>query len=185
MSDTGDIATILDAKIPIISIESPDERRVLALLCNVAKGRGLAFYEWSATRGLHCGGEPKPDERVEHTDPESALRHIATMPGPALYAFCDLQPFLLDEPSLVRRIKDIALEHEHLGHTLVLLNNALVVPSEIIPLTASFELSLPTDDALRAMVRTEAQLWAKQKWRQQLRLRWMRRNHHARFSMLS
>ena len=52
MSDTRDLGLILDARIPIVVIESPDERRVLALLLQFAMQRGLPFSEWSATRGL-------------------------------------------------------------------------------------------------------------------------------------
>jgi hypothetical protein len=49
MAETRDLSTILDAKIPIIVIESPDEQRVLALLLRFAMKRGLSFCEWRVT----------------------------------------------------------------------------------------------------------------------------------------
>ena len=51
MAETKDLGMILDAKIPIVVIESPDERRVMALLLRFDIHRGLTFYEWSVTKG--------------------------------------------------------------------------------------------------------------------------------------
>ena len=76
---------ILDAKIPIIVIESPDERRVTAMLLRFAIHRGLSFYEWTVTKGLHLGGfgsEPKNGDEL--TEPLKLLQHIAQRKGPAL-----------------------------------------------------------------------------------------------------
>ena len=162
MGDTRDLALILDSKIAIVAIESPDEKRVLALLMQFAMQRGLKFYEWSATRGLRRGDLAAiADGPCEHTEPEEALKHIAATKGPALYALCDLHPYLKDSPRLVRYLKDVALDYDALGSTLVLVSHAVTVPAELKRFTASFELRLPSDDELRAMVRSEAQAWAK------------------------
>ena len=56
MADTKDLSLILDAKIPIVVVESHDERRVLAMLLRFAMKRQLSFYEWRVTRGLELGG---------------------------------------------------------------------------------------------------------------------------------
>ncbi|HTO56591.1 MAG TPA: AAA family ATPase [Pseudomonadales bacterium] len=162
MSDTRDLGLILDSRIPIIVIESPDERRVLALLLQFAMQRGLPFSEWSATRGLRRGGlvsvavdEPK------FTDPTEALVYIGATPGPALYALCDVHPYLPNEPKIVRHIKDIAHDYEQLGNTLVLVSHSLTIPQELSRLTATFNLRLPSDDELLAMIRKQAQEWAR------------------------
>ncbi len=163
MSQAGDLALILKAKIPIVSIESPDERRVLVLLEQLAKDRGVAFYTWSATRGLRRGLDATEYDAAQHREPESMLRHVAATEGPAFYALCDLQPYLASDPRLVRYLKDIAYHHPHLGNTVMLLNNTIEVPSELAPLTATFGLHLPSDDELRAMIRIEADAWVRQK----------------------
>lgn len=163
MAKTRDLAMILNARIPIVAIESADERRVLELLLRLAMERGLAFYEWRATRGLELGGFGSAPERgAELTEPEALLAHIAATPGPGLYALCDLHPYLADSPKAIRYLKDIALDHERLGNTLVLVSHALDVPAEIGRLTAKFALRLPSDDELVAMVRAEARHWAEQ-----------------------
>ena len=163
MADTKDLSVILDAKIPIIVVESPDERRVLALLLRFASQRQLAYYEWSATQGLRLGGiEEGSSQETRLEEPEEILKHIAANPGPAIYALCDFHPYLDNEPLNVRHLKDIALNHDRLGNTIVLLSHQCKVPAELGRLTASFSLRLPSDDELMGLVRRQAQAWAEQ-----------------------
>jgi SpoVK/Ycf46/Vps4 family AAA+-type ATPase len=180
VGDTRDLALILDSGVPLICIESPDERRVLELLLQLAIQRGLPFRQWSVTRGLRDGAIAGPHTNlsvqysdagphtkmsVQYSDAGELLVHIAESPGPCLYALCDLHPYIVGphaEPKLVRHLKDIALDHERLGNTLVLVSHSLDVPTEIGRLTASFELRLPSDEELLAIVRSQAQAWARQ-----------------------
>ncbi len=162
MGDTRDLSLILDSRIPLVAIESPDERRVLSLLLQFSMHRGLTLHEWSSTRGLRRGGLVGAfDNGANLVEPEEMLRHVYATEGPAIYALCDLHPFLNDAPRAVRLLKDIALEYDRLGNTLVLISHALKVPAELGRLTASFKLRLPSDEELLAMVRTQAQAWAK------------------------
>ncbi|MDH3642489.1 MAG: AAA family ATPase [Gammaproteobacteria bacterium] len=161
MAETGDLKRILDAKIPIIVIESPDERRVLALLLQFAMKRALSFYEWRVTRGLELGGfGAAPEQGKELDDPEALLAHIADKPGPGLYALCDFHPYLKDEPKNIRFLKDIALEHDKLQNTLVLISHQLSVPADLGRLTAKLDLRLPSDEELTSLVRKQAKQWA-------------------------
>jgi hypothetical protein len=95
VADTKDLSLILDAKIPIVVVESHDERRVLALLLRFAMQRQLSFYEWRVTQGLQLGGFGAGVENgQELQEPEALLKHIATQEGPALYVLCDFHPYL-------------------------------------------------------------------------------------------
>lgn len=163
MADTKDLSLILDAKIPIVVVESHDERRVMAMLLRFAMQRQLAFYEWRVTRGLELGGFGAGVENNEGLkEPEALLEHIAGNEGPALYVLCDFHPYLANEPTIIRYLKDIALEHDRLGNTLVLVSHELSVPQELGRLTAKFDLRLPSDEELMALVRAQAKDWAKQ-----------------------
>ena len=162
MADSKDLNVLLDAQIPIIGIESPDEQRVLALLLRFAMQRQLAFYEWSITKGLQLAGfgEQPAGEEIELTEPEEVLKHIADRSGPALYVLCDFHPYLQDEPKNVRYLKDIALGHDKKGNTIVLVSHKLDIPPEIGRMSANLTLRLPSDEELMAMVRSQAQEWA-------------------------
>jgi SpoVK/Ycf46/Vps4 family AAA+-type ATPase len=162
VSDTKDLGLILDARIPIVVIESPDERRVLALLLQFAMQRGLPFNEWSITRGLRRNELVSDDkEEVAFSELEPALAYISRTPGPALYVLCDAHPHLTNEPKTIRLIKDIALDYEHLGNTLILVSHALSIPQELGRLTATFRLSLPSDEELLSLVRDQANEWGR------------------------
>ena len=161
MAETKDLGMILDARIPIIVIESPDERRVLALLLQFAMKRALSFYEWRSTRGLELGGfGSQVADSESFTDPEALLAHIAATPGPAIYALCDFHPFLVDNPKITRYLKDIALDKETLNNTVVLVSHELNVPQELGRQTAKFDLRLPSDEELNALIRNQAKEWA-------------------------
>ena len=162
MADTKDLHLLLDAQVPIIGIESPDERRVLDLLLRFAMQRQVTFYEWSITRGLRLSGfGEEPDARAAETqDPQVLLEHIANEGGPGLYVLCDFHPFLKDEPKIVRYLKEIALDHDRLHNTVVLVSHKLDMPPEIGRMSANLTLRLPSDDELMGMVRKQAQEWA-------------------------
>ncbi|MCR9260160.1 MAG: AAA family ATPase [Pseudomonadaceae bacterium] len=171
MADTKDLAVLLDAKIPIIGIESPDERRVLALLLQSAIQRGLSFNEWSVTKGLQLGGfGARPDNSdADLTDPEEVLKHIAEQPGPGVYVLCDFHPYLNSEPKNIRYLKDIGLNYDTNQNTVVLVSHKLDIPAEISRMSANLTLRLPSDEELMAMVRSQAQEWAEQNRGQKVR----------------
>ncbi len=176
MSEARDLAMILDAKIPIVVIESPDEKRVLNLLLGIAIKRGVAFYEWSTTRGLRRSGfgeglayriqsstgqeQHNGTTEITYGEPEALLCHIAGTPGPAIYTLCDFHPYLKGEPKNVRFLKDIALDFDSLGNTLILVSHSVDIPPELSRITASVNLRLPSDEELHAMVRQNAKEWA-------------------------
>ena len=163
MAETKDLGMILDAKIPIVVIESPDERRVLALLLQFAMQRRLSFYEWRSTRGLQLGGfGPGPQADDTLADPAALLAHIAATPGPSLYALCDFHPYLNEDPKHIRYLKDIALDHDCLKNTVVLVSHRLEVPQELGRSTAKFDLRLPSDEELMSLIRCQAKEWAGQ-----------------------
>lgn len=170
MPDTKDLAMILNARIPIVAIESADERRVLALLLKLAMEKRLGFYEWRVTRGLERGGfAAQPKNGGELAEPEALLAHVASTPGPGLYALCDFHPYLTGEPKNIRYLKDIALDHDNLGNTVVLVSHALDVPAELGRVTAKFNLRLPSDDELVSLVRAQAKTWSEQHQGQKVR----------------
>jgi hypothetical protein len=146
-----------------VVIESHDERRVLALLAEIALREGMTVMEWTSVRGLERGALERrpPKERPETAEPERALVEAAHRPGPALWVFCDLHPFLKDDPRLVRLMREVALDFPALRNTLVLVSHRLTLPPELARLSARFELRLPDDATLMAIVREQAEAWAK------------------------
>jgi SpoVK/Ycf46/Vps4 family AAA+-type ATPase len=171
MADTKDLNVLLDAQVPIIGIESPDETRVLALLLRFAMQQQLSYFSWTVTRGLVLAGfgERPGEDAPAHEKPEAVLKHIAATPGPALYVLCDFHPYLANEPKHVRYLKDIALGYERNRNTVVLVSHKLDIPVEISRVSANLKLRLPSDEELMGMVRTQAKSWSRANGRGRVR----------------
>lgn len=162
MQDVKDLALIIDSKVPLIALETHDEPTALQLLTRVAMQHKLGYFCWSITDGLNrlgFGGD-FGDAAISPTD---VLRQIKKQTSPALFALCDFHPFLANQPEHVRLLKDIAIAYERLGHVLVLVSHEIELPPELRRYSAKFTLSLPNDTQLLAIVRDEANAWAKQK----------------------
>lgn len=159
-NDIHDLTLVLESRLRLIAIESWDERRVLETLTGLAVNRGLVLQVWSVTEGLRhlaFGGEAL--DGGESCAAEVALKRVKHDPLANLYVFCDLHPFL-DEPRLVRLLKDIAMADGPSAPTLVLVSHALKLPSEVQRYAARFSLTLPSEEELLSIVRDEATRWS-------------------------
>lgn len=160
-NDVRDLGLILDSRVKLVLIESWDESRVLETLTMLAVKRGLKLRGWTVTEGLRVPGEQHMGEPpLDSREPEVALRLVRSDPQPTLYVFCDLHPYLEDNPRLVRQLKDIALAEGAHRPTLVLVSHACRLPPEVQRHAARFRLSLPGEEELLAIVREEAARWS-------------------------
>ena len=160
MQDLNDLELLLARKIPLLLVESHEENRALELFTRLAIKRGLALQQWTLTDGLRRLGFGEDVSKGDTQQPADALRLLRERPEGGLFIFCDLHPFL-EEPLVIRLLKDIALQHERQGKTLVLLSHELKVPAELQRLAARFSLKLPDSGQLMALVKEEAQRYAR------------------------
>ncbi|MFP5382465.1 MAG: AAA family ATPase [Gammaproteobacteria bacterium] len=169
MPDLKDLQLTLDAGVPLLVIESWEEDRMLDLVRRVGFSRGLPVWGWTLTDGLRRLEIEGAAARKDLHDPKEALRYVRAQNDYGLFVFCDLHPFLRDDPEIVRLIKDIALAHARVPHTLMLLSHALELPPELQRHASRFRLSLPGDAQLTAIVREEAADWSRRNNGQRVR----------------
>ncbi|MBT4161862.1 MAG: AAA family ATPase [Gammaproteobacteria bacterium] len=162
-NDLKDLSLILDSKVPILAIESFEEPRVIEMVTGLAVKRTLPLFTWSITEGLNRLGFGERPETLESPDAEHVLRTIKDTNVPGIYILCDFHPYLKDEPINIRLLREIAMRHHNLGHTVVLLSHSIDPPAEIKRYTARFELSMPTEEQLMHLVREEANNWSRSK----------------------
>ncbi len=161
MKDTYDLGLMLDSRVPLIVIETYDEKRATDTIIKVAKKRKRNIFRWSVTDGLiRLNFGPQVASVAEHTDPKAILEHIKASLTPAIFVLCDFHPYLNDEPLHVRLLKDIAQHHSHIPNTLVFLSHQLKVPAELSRYSAVVKMSLPSDEEIMAIVREEAKHWS-------------------------
>ncbi|MBO6657429.1 MAG: AAA family ATPase [Pseudomonadales bacterium] len=159
-SDLHDLQLLLDSKVPILVIASYEEPRVLEMLTDLAVTRTLPLFVWSITDGLNRLGFGEKPEEGDKLDDCGVLEAIKADSTPSLYVLCDFHPYLKGEPRNIRLLREIAMHHNQLGHTVVLLSHQIELPNEVKRYSARFELSMPTEEQLMHLVREEASAWS-------------------------
>ncbi|MDH5737450.1 MAG: AAA family ATPase [Gammaproteobacteria bacterium] len=161
-SDLKDLALLIHSKVPLLVIESLEELRVLEMITRLAIRKALPLYTWSVTEGLNrLGFGHEPEGAGNSSAPGEVLKIIKSAKDSAVYVLCDFHPYLRDDPVNVRLLREIAMRHQSLGHTLVFLSHKLELPPEIKRYSARFELSMPSEEQLMSLVREEATKWSK------------------------
>lgn len=175
MNDQHDLGLMLDSHFPVITIETHEEKRALTLLQKVLRNRPRELATWSVTEGIQKnGGAKQPlalnpagnDNYVQYpssdTTPLDMLKHVKQAVANTVLVLLDFHPYL-DDATVIRLLKEIALEHNVNRNKIILISHELEVPGEIQRLCASFELALPTPGQLEELINDEAKIWALQK----------------------
>jgi AAA+ superfamily predicted ATPase len=159
-NDQHDLQVILKSRFPIVVIETHEERRVVDLLEKIANLNGWALFVWTLVDGLRRSTQSQPVTMTYgFTD---CLKHIEKTPQNGLYALLDAHAFL-DDPLNQRLVRQIANGYAKTERTLVFVSARLELPPELARASARFDLSMPDANAIRQLVKDEAQLWARQR----------------------
>ena len=157
MNDLHDLELVIKSHVPVLLVETREEKRVLELFTRLALKLSLPLFEWSVTEGL---GRSEVDfgKMTGTTEPTEVLRHIKSTHKAGLFVLLDFHPYLQD-PVHVRLIKEIAQSHEDVPRTIILVSHAISTPPEISHFTAKFDLQLPDMSTLKNMIREEGNRW--------------------------
>lgn len=133
----------VQARYPVIYVQSLEEQRVERLLQEMAEEAGYALHTWTCTRGIDGGGQ--------HTDPLAVLDRIADTDGRAIYLLKDYHPFLgggeqQPNPHVCRRLRDLASALGSREVTVVFVSPAPLVrvPEELADDIVVLDFPLPT-----------------------------------------
>lgn len=160
MKDSHDLALIVQSHVPLVRLESYEEKRALELLTRIAIKCHRDLHVWSVSDGLRSGSlrarlafEGEPEE------PRKVLEHIRRNREPTIYVLLDFHPYL-ENPLHVRLLKDIAINVDEVPHTIILMSHAITLPRELSRFSSYLRLSLPNEQDMRAIVREEAQRYS-------------------------
>jgi SpoVK/Ycf46/Vps4 family AAA+-type ATPase len=158
MNDLHDLELLLRSRIPLITIETREEKRVTQLFSRLAIRLAMPVMSWSATTGLQRIDYAAVPQR-HASEARQALGQIKSTETSTIYLLLDFHPYLEDHYN-IRLIKEIALDYQSLGHTLVLVSHELELPPELAGFSARFSLSLPDTAQLGNILREEAAHWS-------------------------
>ncbi len=171
MNDQHDLDLVIRSHIPIIAIETHEERRAVELLTRSAKDLKLQLQQWTVTDGLrslvYLGGNANPgssdfaleDRENSDTDPATALRRIKERNHPGIYLFLDFHQHF-DDPVITRLIKEISQDYFINEQLLIFISHELSIPEELSKFIANFELKLPKKEQIEKLLHKEAKTWA-------------------------
>ncbi|AJD49209.1 ATPase AAA [Isoalcanivorax pacificus W11-5] len=161
MKDLNDLRLIMESRYPIVVVETWEEQRALDLVRRIGMREGRPVFSWSIVDGLRrLEVEGAPNQR--HTvEPDAVLGQIRGNAEGGIYALCDFHPFVENAPKVVRLLKEIALRHDTVPHTLVLVSHAFTLPPELSRFSARFRLSLPDQEQLMHIVQEEARAFGR------------------------
>jgi len=159
MQDLHDLDIVVRSAVPIVVIETHEERRVMDLFRRLVQRTPKPLFHWTITEGLQRLDRGYAPQR-HNREPAELLGQIKGTRGPGTYLLSDFHPYL-DDPVHVRLLKDIALAKPEVDHTLVLVSHRLSIPAELERFCARFELSIPDRTQLHEAVLAEAQAWSR------------------------
>ena len=146
-----DVKTLVLSNHPILAIETLEEERVRDLLRATAAELKAPLFEWSVTRGL----QKVPEGGAIHgtAEPLGLMKHLRTLTVAGLFHLKDF-PVYLEDPALVRTVRDVAQQFGKTRATLVLTGDPIALPPELAAQAVHLKLQLPGDDELRAVLGT-------------------------------
>ena len=170
INHSQDINHLLRQPVPLLTLESDQENEALELLQECCRGSGETLYRWSITDGLISVvfGLQVDKAGVEH-GAEELLQSIKSRNSSGVYVLCDFDPFLRDNPKIIRLLKDIALAFEQIPKRIVLLGHRVHLPAELQVFSANARLALPSEEEILAIVRQQARRYAAQNQQRRIR----------------
>jgi SpoVK/Ycf46/Vps4 family AAA+-type ATPase len=151
MSDTiqKELEVLIRARYPIIYIVTWEEQRVEEVLVKIAQSRNKGMYSWTSTDGLSSpmiGGHFS--EALKH--PIAVLDHIMKCKEPSvLFVLKDYHHYI-EEPLVIRKIKDVAEVIRKSRNTLILLGSEMKIPPELEKIVTILDYPLPEYKELEA-----------------------------------
>lgn len=149
---------------PIIVIETRDEKRMLHLLRTIALSGNtqeyLPLFRWTVTDGLQrLDIELEP--QLHNSEPPEVLRHIRAVNKPGIYVLLDFHPYLQD-PVNIRLMKDVCMRYGNVARQLILISHKVELPNELESFTARFDMALPTENERESIIKRVAHEYSRE-----------------------
>jgi ATP-dependent 26S proteasome regulatory subunit len=139
-----ELRLLINSRHPIITVETPEEERLEALLLDIATELSVPLFEWSVTTGLaKVHGAP-----MYNTDnPEQAVSNIALIQGDGIFLLKDFARYC-ENDKICRRLRELAEKFRTARRSIVLTAASLKLPPDLEGDAVPFKLGLPTMEDL-------------------------------------
>jgi hypothetical protein len=164
------LKVLINSSTPIVVMETVEEVCAMSLVRTACSDLSLPVFEWTIADGLvRCGNDVAVAAQVlsatgsgaslapktamyNTTDPVQALANLETMTIEAVFVLKDFHRHM-DNPVVVRRLRDVGQKFSANRRTLVLTAPAIEMPPELVSLVEFLDLPLPDRARLREIIR--------------------------------
>ena len=158
MNELLDLFHLIKSRVPLITIETRDEKEAVLLIISLGSSVRKPVYGWNLVRGFSLLDRNGDINGSNHLEPTEVLNTIFETYSSALFVLIDYHPYLKNDRN-VRLLKEIALNAERLNHTIFFISTQIELPDEIKHLSANFELSFPSDADIKAFLMELINKW--------------------------
>lgn len=145
-----DLDVYIRARYPLLWVVTPEEERALKEIETLAIAQKKTLLIWSGATGL---SNPARRGQVDATkrDPIVLLTTILDDAQAGIWVLRDFHPYLND-PLLVRRLREVSMGLKESNKTVILLGPLLKIPPELQKEVTVIDFDLPNADAMAAML---------------------------------
>jgi ATP-dependent 26S proteasome regulatory subunit len=139
-----ELRLLINSRHPILTVETPEEERLEAMLIEVATELGVPLYEWSVTTGL---SKAKGAPLYNSDNPEQALANIGLIQGDGIFLLKDFARYC-ENDKICRRLRDLAEKFRTVRRSIILTAAKMELPSDLDADGMPFQLGLPEAEEL-------------------------------------
>ena len=160
MNELLDLLHLVKSRVPLITIETRDEKEAVSLIVNLAGTMRKPVYGWNLVNGFSLMDKKGNIQGSNRLEPTEVLHAIHEQYRSALFILMDYHPYLQNDRN-VRLIKEIALSAERLNNTIFFISTQIELPDEIKHLSAKYELAFPSEEKIKVFLQQMIKEWTK------------------------
>lgn len=154
--DLDELRFLIKSRFPVLVVESPEEARFQQVVERAANLEDQPLFTWSVVAGVQRVN--RGEVFAQTNDLQEALKHVKHSPQNGVFVFYDAQPFL-DNPIVVRLVRELGMAYHQVPRTLIFVGSHVALPPDLQRMSATFRLSLPTLEQIRALLKEELAFW--------------------------
>lgn len=154
-----EVDQLIRARYPLLYVVTWEEERARRLLAQVVQRQQKSLFEWSITDGIRRVMGPREGNTTDFgqaraREPLAVLNEILQTDTAAVYVLKDFHRYL-NEPDVVRQVRDLAHALRRTRKTIVFLAPTLSLPEELDKAVTVVDLPLPTYEDLAELLNTQ------------------------------
>lgn len=158
MNELIDLFHLVKSRVPLITIETRDEKEVLHLIVSLGGSLKKPVYGWNIVKGFSLLDRNGNINGSNQLEPTEVLYTIYQSYRSALFVLIDYHPYLQNDRN-VRLIKELALNSEKLDQTIFFISTQIELPEEVKYLSTKFELAFPSDEEIKSFLMQLIEKW--------------------------